>query len=207
MNITAFNSMHFSQMTNIKYVGTSTGTTSATLPAGWSVGDVAVVYVTSNTSASTVPTGWTQFDSRGSSQVVQVTYRVLQSGDTTTGTYTNGGRIMVSVWSGVDTTAPLGVTGNFAAATSSSLTWNTISSIASPMKDIIIMYSNSQSTTLTLESTPTTSFPVSSLANISNAGGEIQGWRITAPGPIMAASQTLNTSATWNSYITYLRSK
>jgi hypothetical protein len=77
--------------------------TSGTLPGAWAAGDLAIVIAHRNNSATlpALPAGWTSLgtDTEGS-RCTRVGYRVLQGGDTTTGTWTNATRIIVLIYRG-----------------------------------------------------------------------------------------------------------
>ena len=78
----------------------------------FTVGDAAVVLAFRNNSATppSLPAGWTSIASNGSSGVSYRTgYRVLQSGDLTTSTWTNATSIVVVVLTGNSST-PIGTT-------------------------------------------------------------------------------------------------
>ena len=85
---------------------------SVALPGGWSVGDLAVVYAYRNNSTTppSLPSGWTEItgSTGANANSRRVGYRVLQSGDTNTGTWTNATAIEVIVLSGQNSNQPIG---------------------------------------------------------------------------------------------------
>lgn len=88
----------------------SASTTSATLPS-FNPNDVGILfaYRSSNNAAPTLPSGWTRIDSGGANtNSAIIAYRVLQAGDTTTGTWTNATEVVVQVYRGLDTVDPIG---------------------------------------------------------------------------------------------------
>lgn len=102
----------------ISYVGiASAQTTSATLPS-FQVGDVAII-LTFNNAAATAPTrpsGWSPVNATWPSGTNSTEargwnagYRVLQAGDTSTGTWTNATDIVVAVYRGVDKNSPIDI--------------------------------------------------------------------------------------------------
>jgi len=89
----------------ISYVGSATGTNSATLPSFQS-GDVAVVFAFRDGSATnpSVPSGWTNITNTldTTSGSGSVGWRRLVETDTTTGTWTNASRVVVGVYRGCE---------------------------------------------------------------------------------------------------------
>jgi hypothetical protein len=95
----------------LSFVGASSGVASASLPSGWQAGDLAVVfaYRDGNNTAPTLPTGWTDIISGGANtNSERVGYRVLQAGDTGTGTWTNATSVVCLVYRGQRGSAPIG---------------------------------------------------------------------------------------------------
>lgn len=94
----------------LQFVGAATGTTSATLPS-FNPGDIAIVfaYRDGNTTPPSLPTGWDNIlNGGGSTNSGRSGSRVLQSGDTTTGTWTNATSVVVLVYRATDGTASIG---------------------------------------------------------------------------------------------------
>jgi hypothetical protein len=95
----------------ITYVGSAVGTTSASLPTGWQPGDLAIVaaYRDGSNTAPTVPSGWTSvLSTSGNTNSLVVGRRILQAGDTGTGTWTNATNLVVHVYRGIDPATPVG---------------------------------------------------------------------------------------------------
>lgn len=90
---------------SISFVGAAAGTTSATLPSFGS-GDIAVVYAfrDGSTTNPTVPAGWTSISNTtdGTTCSASIGWRRLIYTDTTTGTWTNASRVVVSVYRGCE---------------------------------------------------------------------------------------------------------
>jgi hypothetical protein len=88
----------------ISFIGQATGTTSATLPA-FNAGDFAIVFAfnAGSTTAPTTPTGWTNILAPAGANTcsMKLGFRILQTGDTTTGTWTNATLVVVHVYRGV----------------------------------------------------------------------------------------------------------
>lgn len=89
----------------------SAAAASVSLPSGWQPGDLAIVFAHrdgSNTSP-TLPSGWTGIQTGGANtNSARSGYRVLQSGDTSSGTWTNGTSIQLIVLRGQNATTPIG---------------------------------------------------------------------------------------------------
>jgi hypothetical protein len=88
----------------ISFIGRATGTTSATLPA-FNAGDFAIVFAfrDGSTVAPTTPAGWTNILAPAGANTcsMKLGFRILQTGDTTTGTWTNATSVVVHVYRGV----------------------------------------------------------------------------------------------------------
>src|SRR5262245_1601864 len=85
---------------SITRVGSATGSTSATLPA-FTDGDLALVFAfrDGSVTAPTTPAGWTVLNTVGANTCSHtLAYRMLQTGDTTTGTWTNASGVVVHVY-------------------------------------------------------------------------------------------------------------
>jgi hypothetical protein len=90
---------------------------SVSLPA-FQLGDLALVhtYRDGSNTAPSLPAGWTNAaSSGGANNSSRIGYRVLQSGDSTTGTWTNATEIAVMVLRGQDAADPIGTVANLAA--------------------------------------------------------------------------------------------
>jgi hypothetical protein len=89
----------------ISFVGSASGTNSATLPTFQS-GDCALVFAfrDGSTTNPTVPTGWTNLTNTqdGTTCSISVGWRRLINSDTTTGTWTNASRTSVVVYRGCE---------------------------------------------------------------------------------------------------------
>ena len=85
----------------ITFVGQAVGTTSAALPT-FVAGDLALVFAfrDGSTTLPTLPAGWTSVlaPTGANTCSMRVGYRVLVSGDTTTGTWTSASRLVVHVY-------------------------------------------------------------------------------------------------------------
>lgn len=101
----------------LSFIGSAQGNDSASLPAGWAAGDIAIVYSFRNGSSSPpdLGTGYTNIDT-GSDSVCagRIAYRVLQSGDASVPTFASSTILLVSVFRG-QAASPIG---GFAPATS-----------------------------------------------------------------------------------------
>src|SRR3989304_2720869 len=71
------------------------------LPSGWSPGDVAIVIAgrLTDTTVPSLPSGWTQVAFYGAAHGTIMGWRLLQSGDTTIGTWTNATHVAVACYS------------------------------------------------------------------------------------------------------------
>lgn len=95
----------------VKFVGSTFGVTSATLPAHVS-GDIifALAYRTGSTLSITTPAGWTPLGGnlRANNTSTVLVYRVATSSSTTSGTFTGATRVMFFVYRNATVTPPTG---------------------------------------------------------------------------------------------------
>src|ERR1041385_864929 len=93
----------------ITYVSSDSAiSNTVSLPGSWAAQDIAIV-VALNGSSNTIPSlpsGWTSLANIAGSAAARAGYRLLQSGDTTIGTWTNATNVGVSIWRGVHQSAP-----------------------------------------------------------------------------------------------------
>lgn len=104
----------------ISFVGTAKGTNTFTSPAHVA-GDVFVAYGfrDGSNSTPTLPAGWTQLQTVVTNSAGSMfAYKVAVTNAETSGTWTNATGLIVNVYRGVDTTAPIGVSGVATAASS-----------------------------------------------------------------------------------------
>jgi len=100
----------------VEFIAADSGAvTSLTLPGAWAAGDIAVVFAfrSGNTTPPTLPTGWTNINNGatgggGTNCSSRSGYRVLQAGDSTTGTWTNATHLAVSIYRGQKAASPIG---------------------------------------------------------------------------------------------------
>lgn len=140
----------------ISYIGKATGTNSATLPS-FSVGDLAVVfaYRDGSTTAPSLPSGWTNIGNSGANtNSSRVGYRVLQSGDTTTSTWTNATSVVVMVYRGQDSTTPIGTSSGSGTA-STTVTYNALTLQITDGSSWVLGVAGHRSTNTNLQNAPT----------------------------------------------------
>lgn len=100
----------------------SAAAASVSLPSGWVPGDLAVVLAhrDGSTTAPSLPTGWTDIVSGGANtNSARAGYRVLQTGDTSTGTWTNATSVIVVILRGADRARPIGASAQTGGASTS----------------------------------------------------------------------------------------
>ncbi len=99
-NIFLINPYKFAPVTSFVGSASNSGTSNTVnLPAGTLPGDLALVFATGSTTAITAPAGWVQVpmtDIAGARAALG--YRILQAGDTSTGTWSNAQRVGVVVY-------------------------------------------------------------------------------------------------------------
>jgi hypothetical protein len=96
----------------ISFVGQGDSSGAVTVLPTFAAGDLAITfaYVNGNNTPPSLPAGWTNIASSGAnSNSSRIGYRVLQAGDTTTGTWTNATETGVIVLRGQHATTPIGV--------------------------------------------------------------------------------------------------
>lgn len=94
----------------ISYIGGATGTNSATLPTH-AADDLIVGFAFRDGLAAlpTVPAGWTTIvSSTGTLCGAAIAYKVAASSGETSGTWTNADSLLIQVYRGIDTSAPIG---------------------------------------------------------------------------------------------------
>lgn len=94
--------------------GAAAASTSVTLPAGWQAGDLALVQAANlssglNIDTTLFPAGWTSLGQLRGHWVMA--WRLLEAGDTSTGTWLGADKVQVTVYGGVDPADPLGKLG------------------------------------------------------------------------------------------------
>jgi Concanavalin A-like lectin/glucanases superfamily len=98
----------------ISYVGmNSAAASSVTLPVGWEVGDLAIAHAYRDGGSNTSPTaadGWTDIATSNGVNLNsrRIAYRILESGDTTTGPNLGATQSQVIVLRGAHSTSPIG---------------------------------------------------------------------------------------------------
>lgn len=94
----------------IQFIGSATGTTSATLPAH-QAGDLILAFAFRNNSntAPTLPSGWTNIRNDGANTCSgRLAYRIATASNTVSGTWTNATRTVFLVYRGVNSSNPIG---------------------------------------------------------------------------------------------------
>jgi hypothetical protein len=140
----------------ITYIGSATGTTSASLPTGWQPGDLAIVaaFRDGSTTAPSLPSGWTNIQASGANTCsIRVGYRVLQSGDTGTGTWTNATNVVVHVYRGIDST-PIGASA-VSGGSSTTVTYSALTLQVTDGTSWVAGFAGHRSTDTTIETPPT----------------------------------------------------
>lgn len=100
----------------------SAAANSVSLPSGWVADDLAVVFAhrDGSTTAPSLPSGWTDIVSGGAStNSGRAGYRILQSGDTSSGTWTNATSIIVVILRGYNPASPIGASATSGGASTS----------------------------------------------------------------------------------------
>jgi Glycine-rich domain len=174
----------FAPVTSFVNSASNTGTSNTVnLPSGTLPGDLAIVFAIGSTTAITVPAGWVNVhtDNIAGAQTA-LGYRYLQSGDTTTGTWSNAQRVGVTVYRFSGFRASTTVSG-------ASSGTSTVAGISSGTTAVGFDWVNAGTTT---KSQTVTSYTTRSG---SNAGGD---WW-TGDGATPTSNQT-GQSGLWRSY-------
>src|SRR5687768_63413 len=135
------------------YVGSNSAQAdTVSLPSGWASGNIAIVVaIAFGAGTPELPAGWTHIDGpTGTLNAVgRVAYRILQSGDTDIGTWTNATHVGVTVYSGQNPDHPLDyvsfagdITTLASAQTSASLSPTTLTGDGSKTVAMILTSSN-----------------------------------------------------------------
>lgn len=117
---------------------TGNGNITATLPTGWSAGQLAILVLYSDQGSGSTPTDWTQVSGSpwgSSTPKLQAFYRFLQSGDsnpvtTISGSATNMSHVAaIATYNDVNTSTPIEVVGTASAGTGTPMTAGSIDTL------------------------------------------------------------------------------
>lgn len=140
----------------LSYVGGATGTNSATLPA-FNVGDIAIVfaYRDGSNTPPTLATGWTTIlgATGANTNSARSGSRVLQSGDTTTGTWTNATSVIVHVYRATDGTASIGASAR-GSGSSTTITYPAVTLQDTSGNSWGVRFAGHRSTNVAIETAP-----------------------------------------------------
>lgn len=140
----------------VSYVGSATGTTSATLPAH-QAGDLIVIWAYNETN-NTIPTlvgGYTGILSGGASNnAANSGYKVAASDSETSGTWTNATSLIAHVYRGVDQVTPVGASAQ-TNALGTLVTYPTITLQQQDNTSWVAAFAGIKPTNSTLETPPT----------------------------------------------------
>jgi len=147
-----------SQPSAISYLGSATGTTSATIPTH-QAGDliIAFAYRDGSNTIPTIPTGqnWTTlFNTTGANTNSHVVvYKKAASSGEATGTFTSATSVVVHVYRGVQQSAQIGGNASGSAA-STTVAYNTLTMTDTTGRSWIVGFSGHRSVNTTLETAP-----------------------------------------------------
>ena len=109
----------------VTFVASTAGTTTATLPAGTTSGDIVVVFAHSASATTpTLPASWNNIVNGSTNPAMRVQYRVYD-GVWTMPTFTNANQCHALTLRGQDTVSPIGVT-SITSVNSTNVTWPTV---------------------------------------------------------------------------------
>jgi hypothetical protein len=188
----------------ISFVGAAAAAAaSVALPSGWQVGDLAVVFAhrDGSTTSPSLASGWTNIQAAGANtNSARSGYRVLQSGDTTTGTWTNATSIIVVVLRGHDPSSPIGAftqTG----AQSSSMAFNALTlQVGDGTSWVLLMGGHRTATDVhTTALSGTTNRSGSTNDICAHTAEDVASWATT--------SKTVNASSGWRTHSIEVRAE
>lgn len=156
-------------------VGSTTGTNSHALPAGWAPGDLAITfaYRDGNTTPPTLPGTFTNIvNGGGSTNSSRSGVRVLQSGDTTF-TWTNATSVVCLVYRPSGGTASVGASAR-GSGSSSTITYPAVSLQDGSGSSWVLRFAGHRSTDVAIETVPSGGFTFRT--SVSDATDEAAGF-------------------------------
>jgi hypothetical protein len=134
--------------------------------SGIQAGDLMVVFAYANTTS--VPTmsgtGFTVIvGGAGTQQACNSGYKIAAGGETTAGTFTNATAVVVMVYRGCNTSAPIGVASAIAAASSTILTYQSTPNFQDPTNSWVLGFGGARSATTGMNTEPTGGTPTLTL--------------------------------------------
>jgi hypothetical protein len=151
ITIVAFND------TEISYIGSATGITSATLPSH-QTGDLLLAYAyrDGSTAAPTNPSGWTSIASGNGANTnsALLTYKIAGSSSETATGFTSATSLIVHVYRNINAASPIGGN-NFATASSSTITYPTLTMTSTAGKSWVAGFAGHRSTNTAIATEPT----------------------------------------------------
>ena len=154
--------------------------TSVALPTPFDVGDLAVVFAYRNASTTppTIPAGWTEVTKTTGADTNSraIGYRVLEAGDTSTGTWTNATAITVIVLRGQKVSGPIGVKASGGTNTTT-LTTPKLEGMAAGGSSWVVAFAGSKATNANARTLAETTDEGSSVTALNLATGRnISSW-------------------------------
>jgi len=190
----------------VSFVGqaTATTTTSVTLPS-FQAGDVAIVfaYRDSSATAPTVAAGWnTIASSGGNTNSSIIGYRILQAGDTTTGTWANATDIIVQIYRGTDGVDPVGASAA-GGASNATITFPALTLQNNDGTSWVAGFDGDRNAAANVTTAPSGMTNRSSTKGVGTTGGAVGGHDTNA-GVASWSSATVASGVTATGYRTYV---
>lgn len=183
--------------TGITYVGSATGTNTATMPAH-QAGDLlmAFSYRDGNTTAPTLASGWLNVTTTsGSTNSARLALKMAASSSETVGTFTNATSTIVAVYRGVHPTEPLGGAGTVTGS-STTISYPAISPAISGSTSWVIGAAGHRSTNVAIETAPS---GMTNRTSVSDATDEAA-WHDTNGGVSSWTATTASVGGTSSGY-------
>ena len=183
----------------ISLVGTNVGTSTCTITAH-SVGDLILVLAFRNGSNSTptVPAGFTTIQSVTSNSAGSVmAYKIATATNDTSGTWTNGTNMIIGVYTGTDTTRPIGGS-QVSTGTGTTVTYPALTMVSASGTSWVAGLGTHRSTNTTINTAPTgmtnrNSSTVVGTTSFNDTNGGVTGWSVV--------NQSVGgTSSGWGAY-------
>jgi len=170
----------------ISYIGSATGTTSATLPSH-EAGDLilAFAYRDGSTTVPTQPSGvnWSSVATanNGNTNSSRLGYKIAQSSSETTGTWTNATSVIFAVYRGVKQNTPLGVNAG-TNGSSSTISFPALSLSVTNGSSWVVGFAGHRSTNVAIDTAPSNMINRNSVADatdeaaIHDTDGGVTSW-------------------------------
>lgn len=190
--------------TAITFMGSASGSTSATLPAHQS-GDLILVFFQNQiANAPSPPAGYTSISSLvGASNAIVTAYKVATSSSETTGTWRNLStpQLLVHIYRGTHLTTPIGGNSTFSANSGTSINYNGIT-LVEANKSWVVGFAGANNASSAIETPPSGMINRSDYTVTSEIAGHDTNGAVAA---FSTQSVTVGGTASWGTSVVEIR--